>query len=638
MRILLSVLLLWALAASLAGAYSVKEITVNTPEESRYLFEDDSVCREIGSDPFTPFTRVGDHHMHYTYRFDLKKGACAFLLLKVATQFNVEVSPDNSAWQKVCDYEDCETLAGRTLVDLTPFAAESSTVFVRFTDKYPRDGWGALLSGFRLYTTGAIAPVSRVDIDSWTAGGRALGPGECIEAAGPVEFTARVTLPAGLSREKTALYIPGTLGTPVSASVNGKEARIGTTWDRGKYITGAFAFGRESLISLTLAPDKGRAGIGAPARAGLLYTACAAPARKLLDGVSADPLRAQAPYTYDKMNYLAGNYTGYIYDERYDLLGFNDDLEIHYLHDTARNICALAEEERYTPVVRLELIERLYKGLKGGRVPTGTEDVILSFKRDRRPVDIRPLEDSPLLTMVQKMDLARKLCTVGVTAGAPMEKHEDTPLKYRDGKWEFGRTWTGGGRSVSVRNRYWLGDSDLPPSMTFAFDGRGSSVIDIGSLAETDYWFRPGSWGPETLTFPNGLQKAAAPGLYIYKPDFDYLIVSGGNGMGMTDVPDQGAGLSLVIMWDTPPERIWGAADKSGRKGALTDLHLEYPADCKKAEVRVLPFMDYPNDQKAVIALADNVLKTGRFGMGFYNPYASTFGSGIGADGFAAAA
>ncbi len=620
-------------------ALDVKEVVVNTPEEAKYLFEHNCACNEIGSNPFTPFTRIADRNMFYTYRFRVRKGCCAFLLLNIGTQFFIEASADNESWQKVCDYEDCETLAGRTLVDLTPFTGESGTVYVRFTDKYKEDGWGALLSSFRLYTSGAAAPVSRIEIGQWECGGRTLPAGVSAETGANAVFTARAELPKGWKGEEIALYIPDTLGTPVSAEINGRPAKIGTTWDRGKYITGGFVCGGENLIALTLAPEKGRAGIAAPARIGLRYTACAAPSAKLLDGVASDPLRTQAPYTYDKMNYIAGNYTNYLYDERYDLLAFNDRAEIHYLHDTARNICALAEEERFTPVVRLELIKRLYRGLKGGLIPTGTDDVLLSFKHDRRPVDIRPLEDTPFLTMVQKMDLMRKICAIGVTCGSSLESFSDTPLKYKNGKWHFSRAWKGAGRRAQASCDYYLGDSDLPPCITFSFDGQGTSSVDLTRLSDNDFWFRPGSWGPEQWTFPNGLQRAADRGLDIARPDFDYIILSGGNGLDQTDVPDQGAGLSLLIMWDKTPERIRSEQEPGGRWGSTVGgFHLVFGAECRKVNIRILPFMDYPNDQKAVIALAENLKKTGKFGMGFYNPYASTFGSGIGADGFAAAA
>ncbi|MBP5274199.1 MAG: hypothetical protein ILO36_04610 [Abditibacteriota bacterium] len=617
-------------------AFSVKDVTAGSPEEAKYLFEENSALREVGSDPFKPFIRVADRKMFYTYRFGLKKGRCAFLLLDIRTQFCAEASCDNKTWQKVCDFEACDTLAGLTLVDLTPFAAVSDTVYLRLTDKYPEDGWGALLAGFRLYTTDAAADVSRTVIERWKCGGREVAPGESVETETEAVFSARFFVPAGWKSEETALYIPGSRGAVASAKINGKDARVGVTWDRGRYITGRFEYGRENTAEITLAPEKGRAGIAAPARAGLRYTACATPSSRLLDGKAVDPMRALAPYTPDKMNYIAGNYLSSIYDSRYGLLGFNDNQEIHYLHDTARSMCALAEEERFTPVVRLELMERLYEGLKGGILPG--EDLILFFKHDRRPVDIRPYGDAPQLTMVQKMDEMRHLCTIG-----PEEKLtgavKDSPLVYKNGKWRFTRSWRGAGRSVSALCEYWLGDMDTPPSLTFSFDGKGENVIELGSLAENGFWFRPGSWGPEEITFPDGLHRAAARGLDIAEPDFPYIIISGGNGMGETDVPDQGAGVSLLVMWDKKPRRITARTEKGGRRGGvLSGLSLEFSAECRKAKIRVIPFMGYPNDQKAVIRLAENVLKTGRFGAGFYNPHASTFGDGIGADGFAAAA
>ena len=646
------VFFIFVLMSSCVMSMTMKDIKVGTEVEKEFLILEHSALHETGVTPDLPFIRIADGEtMYYIYKFAPGKGNIAYLQLWIRTQFLASVSTDQENWTKVSDMDENETIGRRVLIDLTPFLKDSDVVFVKFEDKYKQDGWGSLLYQILYFTENGKADVSRKEITNWVVNNKAIKAGESVNSKEDVVFNATMDVPAGWEKTENAIYLPKVLGNVKEVYVNENKIELGKTWDLGLWanISKSLEYGNVNKISVIVSPENEKAGIYAPARIGVMNTACAAPTEKTIDGNAIVTKRTQAPYTYDKLNYIAGNYTNYLFDDRYNLLAFEaaEKMDTHYLHDTSRNICALAEEERFTPVVRLELAKKLYEGIKGGILPGG--EYMLSFKHDKRPLDIRAYDkEADKLTMVHKMDLWLYVATVGISAEdnsgqmKTVEDISDTKVVENNGAFTFSRTWESSDRSITSFNQYYHGGMDTPPAFNFQMDGKGKTAIDIGSFNETGFWFTPGTWGPEAIVFPNGKSIKAVDGFDITNPDFDYMFIRGGNGLDITDKPDYSGANAIMIMWDKKPDRIYADiafGEDKGRWGALiTDLHLVYGEETKNVKVNIVPFMGMPESMKTPIAISENIKNTGKYGMGFYDAHVSCLLNGVGADGFAAAA
>lgn len=425
-------------------------ILPGTPAEKEFLIEDHSALREIGYDPLRPFTRVADGQtMYYTYRFQPGREHAAYLLVTVGSQFLISVSDDEGAhYQPVADMNQCERMGSRIFVDLTPFLHRSDSVRVRFEDRYKEDGWGALTSEI-LYYHGQETGPARLALDQgWQADGRVYTPGARLSGTHNTLFRTSFNAPDGWAGADLAIYLSGVTGSPRFLRVNGTPLGLRRTWDRGWWATLPGSLVKSKTVNwleVGVVPHEGKLGLWTPVRVGLRLPACAVAIEKRCGPESWRPVRQFEPYTPEKMNFLAGNFLQSLYDSRYDLLAFAPDerMSLHFVHDTLRSLAALAEEERYTGVARLELARRLYQGCRRAVLPGG--EFLFAYKHDRRPVEIRPLPETSCLTLVHKLDEARTVAAIGVTlpgsSAGVASSYVDTPPTAMEGGTEFTRTW-----------------------------------------------------------------------------------------------------------------------------------------------------------------------------------------------------
>jgi len=613
--------------------------------EAEYLVAQHSALREIGYDPLCPYTRVADGQtMYYEYRFRPGKGQMSYILAKVGSQFLISVSTDEGdSYEPLADFRHCERVGTYVLLDLTPALRDADGVRLRFEDKQKEDGWGALLSELVYYEEGA-GPSTRIDLAGpWQINGAPYSPGKTAPAGTECVASTAFELPVDWEGKGLGLYFAGFHGRAVDARLNGQWIDLQGTWDGGRWadVSSSAEPGTQNRLEVKLQPVDGKVGLCAPVRIGLSRPACAVPIEKTCGGYRLRPKRLYAPYAPAAMNALAGNFMQCLYDRRYDLLTFSpgERMPIHFVHDTLRSLLALADEERYTPVVRLELVQRLYQGCKRALLPGG--EYLFAFKHDERPVDIRPLGDSGDLTLTHKLDLTRKVAAVGLRfkgqggTWSPPAAHADTPVERTDKGWTFTREWTSPERSITARALYAPGDADTPPVLEFALDGGGPVRVGLEQLALKDMWFIPGCWGPEAIVLPTGKELwAHETELDVANPGYRYVFIRGGNSGQFTFCR------ALLVMWDRPPDRLVAVKAPGGRHGKLFDqLALEYdnaaPADVR---ITLMPFDGYPRELKTPRAIAQSILRAGKLGAGIYDPVASASSNGLGPGGMAAAA
>lgn len=633
---LLLILAMLTLMGALAQSQQQLLLRPGTPEEGPYLIAQHSVVREIGYDPLCPYTRIADGQaMFYTYRFAPGQGHMAWLMLLVDTQFDISAAPEPAegaepVFQRICSVDNHEVYGTWVMVDLTSFLAASQAVLVKFEDRYKEDGWGALLSELRLFDAGP-GPATRLELD----------PGEPVRTDEPVTLTRQFEAPAQWQGQSLGLYLGQVTGEIQRVTLNDKPLTLGQTWDGGLWAdVGEVALcGGANRLEVTLRPLEGQVGLWSPVRVGLLMPACAAPQTKKFGVQIWQRNHNFAPYDPININWLAGNYMQCLYDERYDLLTFkpSERNPIHFVHDTSRSLLALADEARYTPVVRLELARRLWRGVKNAELPGGEH--LYAFKHDPRPVDIRPRPEAP-----SRLTLAHKSDTVALTPDmAPciqqegnwttLEDYSDTPVVRDETGWSFERIWRGEAGSLQAACRYLPGDADTPPKLSLTPSGLDHWAFGFEQLSTAGRWFVPGSWGAEAVVLPDGKQlwaEEAAPA--IEAPDFDYLLLRGGNSGQLTYCR------ALLVTWSRKPDRIVLTTTQGGRRGVLLDsMRLEFSGS-EPVELAVLPFSGFPEGLKSPRTMADNYLATGKLGAGIYDPVWTVNENGIGPGGLAAAA
>jgi predicted alpha-1,2-mannosidase len=146
----------YPLTATAGGARATGTVTVvgdaiefspETDAEAPWLFERD------GSQ-FDGTGRYADGGNHYTYRFQLPADVTGgTFTLHMHAEFLVRASTDNEHWTTVLRQEpplrDGSNDADYTL-DLDALRGDSRTLYLRFEDSKPDDGWGAWLSHLRL--------------------------------------------------------------------------------------------------------------------------------------------------------------------------------------------------------------------------------------------------------------------------------------------------------------------------------------------------------------------------------------------------------------------------------------------------------------------------------------------------------
>lgn len=120
------------------------EFNTNTAEETRWLYESNgSRISDVGH-------RYVDGTASFTYRFPFPEGThTAEATLNLDNQFLVEISNDGETWTEVLREEEevrDASNVGRRTFDMSPALGDDGVVYMRVSDSFPNDGWGARLN------------------------------------------------------------------------------------------------------------------------------------------------------------------------------------------------------------------------------------------------------------------------------------------------------------------------------------------------------------------------------------------------------------------------------------------------------------------------------------------------------------
>jgi hypothetical protein len=128
------------------------EFTPDTPAEAPWLFEPDG--SQLDGAVFDGHGRFADAGNHYTYRFQLPADVTGGqLTIDIGAEYRVRASSDNTNWHDVVTETRRITdrsNQGEQTFDLNDVRQGSRTLYLRFEDSFPDDGWGAWLAHLKL--------------------------------------------------------------------------------------------------------------------------------------------------------------------------------------------------------------------------------------------------------------------------------------------------------------------------------------------------------------------------------------------------------------------------------------------------------------------------------------------------------
>lgn len=627
--------------------------TVNTIQftpgdsiEATYAYENDNPGSTQGLlEQVTKF-RVAEGAYHFTYRVTQPVGSMALLSLTLSNQYLVRVSSDNATWTNILDFDTNGSFKEERSVDISSFFASSGTVYIRFEDKVTSDGWGGALWYFKLQTIDSFTntPASMavdatngwsVSIDGGSAVTKNAGDPVSMGASSTATFTKTVSVPtwwAGLSKTVQFGGVAGQADIYVNNVLRGQSAKEQQPFSIS--LSDAEIAGGSVALKAVVKANPGTSGtqtVGLWSSIKVGWADLLLPtnmASRSFNGTTV-PINKRYYSSIDavQFNWLGANYLQSLYSDFYQLNGFDDftrSKKLFYVHDSLRAIGAFAEEERYSPVVRLDLIRKLYEGTKKALVPGSSYEFFL--KIDQRPKKVRqsPIAASSLeLSTDQDVNepfadihfSATKPDTTVVTSAG--STYSDSALTESGGQFTTTRTYTAPGASpptVALESKYWLGDMDTPTQVKYTTTG---SLTKLTSIVDNLDGRWQGAHYPMLETPSRAVSNASSGDFTVSNPTYKYLILKQGS---------SGFIKSLAVIWDGSPSQVKVTA--SG--GNYTSVQIQY-SSWMTPTVRVVPFEYFDPNMNWPHTAASNIVSNGKYGANGFDPTYAVNLEGLGA-------
>lgn len=341
------------------------------------------------------------------------------------------------------------------------------------------------------------------------------------------------------------------------------------------------------------------------------------------------------PYDLVKINCLGINYCENLLDSRvnipsYTHLGFDrnagDAWHLQFPDDNARLIEGLAFEERFSPVVRLELIRRLMKGTVAAHVP-GTQGYYFFRHRSGGKtwmiLDDEKTSKTGRLVLSKWGDSIESGVKVGFRVGNAAKwlemdgfTHTDEPERagdpgtarsaryWNESPFVFKRHYAGGAAKVEFAGGYWLSDEDKPIEFAFSSPDADRLQIVIGEPGKPTRMFLDNGGAPGVIHLPDRKTTYAsdkAGDVTLEKPAFNYLMLR-----KATAWASPGYSMAILVMWEGRPEKIEAIA-----ANGYGEVRVEYAGSAGK--VWLYPFQWLSDeDMEYVFRNAESFLASGR--------------------------
>ena len=614
-----------------AEAVRIVEFTPGSPGEEEFLFHAGTAFQiQEGADGYF---RISDLNDAFIYAFDGAPGDKAFVALTISCQYTVAASTDNEAYTTVLtNTEKGDTRECRG-IDLTPYFENSSRVYLRFTDTDPSDGWGT-----QLYKTKFVrADGSRVSGGAWedisadwtTSDGAGYTAGTALQASpgAKVIFTRQVTMPAWWQGAGMGLSFSGVESgkTPV-IKIDGEPVSPSIASGRTYVVKApASCAGRTVTVQVeTTATAEGTAGLWNSVKAGCTDLIAYPDAARTFGDTTRKLSGNYDGCDFVTLNALAGNYATTLIDSRFNITGFDAGLALRnqfFAHDTSRTLLALADEETYSPIVRLDAIRALYQGVKSALVPGSDYEIFL--KRDFASKVVRQSRtDSRKLEWWSVFDAVEVFTDMAVTTGEQtLDAMTVTEMASSGGNSRLDGYADGQGGKVEVLSKWYGGMEDKPTTSTFTAAGTDRFTVSFDNFDGRISGSRLPYVGDETGDVASAFKKTKS----IDPPSCGYLFLRNKDYLAS----------GFVLVWDVAPEKILLETAEDGQ--AFSAVRLVYAGD-KAPTLSAVKFQSFDNNCDWPRRLAKNIRETGTYGAGGFDPSYACDLEGLGPEGLAAAA
>ncbi len=304
-----------------------------------------------------------------------------------------------------------------------------------------------------------------------------------------------------------------------------------------------------------------------------------------------EPLRRLfAPYDLLSLNYLAANYCENLLDCRTNVLSYthllsdraeSDAFHLRYPDDMGRFMEAVAWEAEYSPVVRLELMRRMAKGLIAAHVPgtrgryffrrrTGGKVFLLQSDAASQvdgSVALANLQDynEPLVRIGLEVTRGGEQLKSGsarineTPAGASSPAMARQPQHWNASPYAFVRQYTWEGVRVDMECSVWGADEGRIPQCTVYSEQADQVSVVIGNPAIGMEMLRDPK-AQDVMYLPDGrvLRSEVVGDWSAHQPGFRYLVVAKRTAFG-----SWGHLTGLLVLWSGGPTRV----DASARNG-----------------------------------------------------------------------
>lgn len=353
--------------------------------------------------------------------------------------------------------------------------------------------------------------------------------------------------------------------------------------------------------------------------------------------------RLYAPYDMVKLNCLGMNYSESLLDMRGDLISYthlgsdgnsSDAWHLHFPDDMARLMEGVTWESEFSPVVRLELMRRMTKGLIASHYP-GTQAYNAFRHRTGGKTDqILADQGSGRVVLSDLGDSISPMVKVGWRAQQLGEWREMDGFEYADApadagspgvsrnaeNWNkspyvFTRHYAADGLAVAFTGRCWLSDEDKPLEFGFTTAGADSLQIVIGEPGKPMSFTGDGK-APAAIHLPDRKTvffSDTTGDKTISNPAFSYLILS-----KKTAWAAPGYSTALIVIWDGRPEKIEALAENG-----YGQIRLSYPRKDGVAagKVWLVPVQAVnERDMEYLFRNAEHFLKDGKLMMSGFPP------------------
>lgn len=566
------------------------------------------------------YFRLADAANQFTYKFEGKKGQKAYVVLQLAHEFLVEASIDKNTYTAVLDFETTGRFRDERAIDVTSYFADSNVVYLRIRDKNPNDGWGPHIFHVRYVKVdevGKEGTVYRNENQGWTLNDNMYNAGDEVVLANgkSAAFQKSIVIPDWWKNHNLAISFANIEGKTNSTEIfiNGAAAKILARC--GNHIVAEipklYAGKTVTVTVKTAAGTNNTVGLWKNIRIGFDDMITFPETSWSLGNVTRKLNKNYAPYDVATLNSLAGNFMTTLFNNTYKLNSFDTAARfkpLFYVHDAARSLLAIADEERYSPVVRLDYAMALYQSIVAAKVPTSDFDIFL--KKDERPKRVLASStDAKKFVWTTEQDVVEYFTdmSVEVTSGSgkalginDLSMQDTSDLVNFNGY--FHRIYSKDSTRLDVNIKWYSGFSDKATTATFKASNAKSFNIVFDNFDKQFY--------ARTYT---GVSDAS--GKIIAHPKTTSMDVGSKKYFFLhKDLSWQAGG--ILFVWDIAPDTI----EFTAAKNAFTSIKFVYNNGNVTPTISALNIADFDTNLEYAFFVGDNIAKHWRYGTNGYDP------------------